>query len=98
MHCCHCFVFSSDTYLLFQHGAFVAEFREEGYGLSMPDSAVASIIFALEITLLALPGFLLFYSSKNQALKNHHTKCNYIKKAIKLENAAPGSKEMTTLL
>jgi len=47
IHCCHCFVFSSDTYLLFQHGTFVAEFGEGGYGLSIPDSAVASIIFAL---------------------------------------------------
>lgn len=91
-------MFSSDTYLPFQHGAFVAEFGEEGYRPSMPDSAVAPKIFALRSLGWICWGFLLMYSSKNQALKNHHIKSNYIRKAIKLENAAPGSTEMTTLL
>lgn len=98
MHCCHCFVFSSDTYLPFQHGAFVAEFGEEGYRLSTPDSAVAPKIFALRPLGWICWVFLLIYTSNNQALKNHHIKSNYIRKAIKLENAAPGRKEMTTLL
>lgn len=98
MHCCHCFVFSSDTYLPFQHGAFVAEFGE-GYRLSTPDPALAPETFALRsLGWICCGGFLLIYTSKNQGLKNHHIKSNYIRKAIKLENAAPGSREMTTLL
>lgn len=101
MHCCHCFVFLSDTYLPFQHGAFVAEFGEERLSTpdSAADSAVAPKIFApRSLGWICWGGFLLIYTSKNQALKNHHIKSNYIRKAIKLENAAPGSKELTTLL
>lgn len=97
MHCCHCFVFSSDTYLPFQHGAFVAEFGVEG--LSTSDSAAAPKIFVLRsLGWICWGGFLLIYTGKSQALKNHHIKSNYIRKAIKWETVAPGRKGMTTLL
>lgn len=66
--------------------------------LSTPDTAVAPRIFALRSVDWICWVFLLIYTSKNQALQNHHIQSNYFRKAIKLENAAPGSEEMTTLL